>query len=73
MIILLCYAVLNRLTESSRDCIDSMETISILFLFIQGSKDANKYEIVKKSLICFVQNHEMNKAVSGLTDTHVHI
>ena len=56
---------LSELAERHSDPEDLGSLVSNFILMTRGSKSQVKYN----TLIYFVQNHKMNKAVSGLTNT----
>ena len=60
---------LSELAERYEDPEDPGSFVSNFILMTRGPKSRVKFEIVNRALICFVQNHKRNKAVSGLTDT----
>ena len=65
-----CDKLLLCLTASNPDPKDSSKIFSNILLYTRDTKDSDKFEILKKALICFVQNHKMKKVATGLVDTH---
>ena len=69
---LYCNDNFATLVDKYPDPKDPGTLVSRFFLYTRGPKNRVKYNILNRSLICFVQNHKMGKAASRLTDTHTH-
>ena len=62
----------DRLGGLARCAVTGAMHSVVVYMYTQGPRDANKYKIVNKALIYFVQNYKMKKAASGPTDTHMY-
>ena len=57
---------LSELKDKQIDPKDPGSLVSKFILYTGGPKNKAKYSIVNSSLICFVQEHKMSKAASGV-------
>ena len=61
---------LKRLTKRIVDRKDPDLLASSFDLCTTGTRSWKKFEILDSALVCFVQNHKMNKVTQGLADIH---
>ena len=61
---------LKRLTKRISDPKESSSLVTSFILCTSGPKSQQKFVILKRALLCLVQNHKMNKGIKGMADIH---